>query len=141
MRHQLRTLFTASALVFALAFGMAACSTLPRVVGAETAQTIELRALQGAKAALKVWSLAQKAALVYGRLPNCDPEIPDFKVCKEPKVWAKMKDVGDEYSAKILAARPLVEAGTDDVAFLVGVTALVNEGVIEINEARGVSAQ
>lgn len=141
MRQHLKVLFTASALVFALAFGMAACSTLPRVVGAETAQTIELKSLQGARAALKVWSLAQRAALVYGRMPNCDPAIPDLKVCKDPKVWAKVKDVDLEYSAKILAARPLVEAGTDDVAFLVGVTALVNEGVIEINEAKGVSVQ
>lgn len=139
MRTQLRTLFAASALVIGL--GMVACSTLPRVVGAETAQTIELRALQGAKAALKVWSLAQKAALVYGRMPDCDPAIPDLKICKDAKVWKKVQNVDLEYSAKILAARPLVEAGTDDVAFLVGVTALVNEGVIEINEAKGVSVQ
>ncbi|MBL8780806.1 MAG: hypothetical protein JNL06_07655, partial [Alphaproteobacteria bacterium] len=62
-------------------------------------------------------------------------------ICKDPKVWKKVQNVDLEYSAKILAARPLVEAGTDDVAFLVGVTALVNEGVIEINEAKGVSVQ
>lgn len=137
MRTQLRTLFAASALVVGLGFGMAACSTLPRVVGAETAQKVESASLKAAKTALVVWSYTQDGVLIYGRLPNCDPELPDLKICKDPKVWQKVKAIEATTSATILAAKPIVEAGTDDVAFLAGVVSAVNEAIININEAKG----
>ncbi len=137
MRTHLRTLFTASALVVGLGFGMAACSTLPRVVGAETAQQVESASLKAARTALIVWSYTQDGVLIYGSLPNCDPENPDLKFCKSRSAWAKVKEIEATTSATILAAKPMVEAGTDDAAFLMGVASAVNEAIIQINEAKG----
>lgn len=141
MRTTLRTLLTASGLVVALSVGMVGCSTLPRVVGVETAQKVELNALRAARTALTVYSLAQDAALFYGRQTPCVADVPEFKLCRDPKVWAKIKQIDAEYTPKVLAARPLIEAGTDDVAFLTGTIAMVNEGVIKLNQAKGVAVQ
>jgi hypothetical protein len=141
MRRALHVSFLASALVVGLGLALAApgCASLPRVVGAETAAKVELTALKAAKTSLTVWAYTQRGVLIYGHLPNCDPQLPDLKICKDREAWGKVKSIEAATTATILAARPIVEAGTDDAAFLMGVAAAVNTAIIEINEAKGVS--
>ena len=137
MRTILKVQAATYAAILTLGLGMASCSTMPRVVGAETATKVEQTSLRAAKTALTVWSLTQDAILVYGRLPYCDPELPDLHVCKGRASWAKVKAIEAQTSAVVLAAKPIVEAGTDDAAFLMGVVAAVNDGFVAVNQAKG----
>ena len=138
MRIILRVQAIACVAIVALAVSMSlnACSSLPRVVGAETATKIENASLKAAKTSLTVWKITQDAVLITGRLPRCDDALPDLKICVTAKTWAKIKQIEATTSATILAARPIVEAGTDDVAFLTGVVQAVNDAQIAIAEAK-----
>lgn len=136
MRFTVRTMLTASAVTIALALSLTGCASLPRIIGAETATKMETASLKAAKTSLIVWRITQDAVLVYGRLPACDPAIPDAKVCRSAGAWDKIKSVELTTTAAILAARPLVEAGSDDIAFLAGVVTTVNNAQIAIAQAQ-----
>lgn len=127
----------AYAAILAVGLHLSGCTTLPRVVGEEAAAKAEVASLKAAKTALTVWSYTQDGILIYGRLPNCDPELPDMKICKDRDAWAKIKRIEAQTSATILAAKPLIEAGSNDIAFLAGVVSAVNEAIINVNEAKG----
>lgn len=139
MKHQTFVSIAAGVAIAMLAavMGLQGCSTLPRVVGAETAQTLEQRTLQTARASLKTWKIVQRGVKIYGALPYCDPEIPERVLCRGRKAWAEVKRVEKATSDFIEGRRALVLAGTDDTLFLVEVTQTVIDAQLAVDAAKG----
>ncbi len=157
MRTHLRTLFTASAAVITLALflTLTACqSTLQfaaDVTGTDVvSENVRANAYKAAKVALVAWGGAvspecengtlppeqcvggiQKLIYTYAKLPPCVDG--QFYICRYEGPWQRIKKIEGQTSAALLAAKPLIEAGTDDVALLMSIPALVHDAKAAID--------
>lgn len=61
----------------------------------------------------------------YGKLPPCVEG--QFYICRYEGPWQRIKKIEGQTTAALLAAKPLIEAGTDDVALLMSIPALVHD--------------
>jgi len=142
-----------SILVLALSVGGCA-STLGFVAdtfGVEIVpETVRQKAYKAAKVAFTAWGGplcqvgdlelpsckaggVQGLILIYGRLPLCSPGVV---ICKHQGAWDRIKDIEQRTSATLQAARPLIEAGTDDVALLMSLPETVHDAQAAINDAQ-----
>jgi hypothetical protein len=66
--------------------------------------------------ALAAYELTQRAALIYGNLKPCDadPKSAFERICRDAKVWAKIKAADKAAVAAIVAATPVLNAESVD---------------------------
>lgn len=139
MLVHLRVLFTASALVLGLSFGLTGCASVLKFT-ADTfdvevvPETVQQQAYKAASVSFTAWEGVQRAILKYGQLAPCVDGGP--LVCRSAKAWAKIKEIEGKTSATLLAAKPLIEAGTDDVALLMSIPSVVYDAQQAFNAAQ-----
>lgn len=126
MKHLIRTLGIASALVITLWIGGCA-STLQftaDTLGVDViSESVQTKAYKAASVSFTAWEGVQRAIEIYGHLPPCQTGGP--LVCRSAKAWAKIRTIEAQTSATLLAAKPLIEAGSNDVDLLMSLPAAV----------------
>lgn len=130
----MKTILQAMAVTCA-AILMTACALLAPIRADDEAR-------QGAKVALAAYELTQRAALIYGNLKPCDPDPrAAFEyICRNAKVWAKIKAADKAAVTAIVAATPVLNGATADVgqigaalAAIATVRQAVSEAVAQIS--------
>ncbi len=76
-------------------------------------------ARRAAKVTLAAYEAAQQAILIYGRLPACETPTAMAPLCRDAKLWTKIKTVEAAATKAILAATPVLSAKTADTGQLV----------------------
>lgn len=129
MKTILRAMAAMSAAIF-----LTACALLAPMRADDEAR-------QGAKVALAAYELTQRAALIYGNLKPCDPDPKSAfeRICRDAKVWAKIKAADKAAVTAIVAATPVLNAEAADIgqisnalAAIATVKAAVNEALTQI---------
>lgn len=139
MKTEIRTLFTASAAVIVLALGLSGCASVLKFT-ADTfevdvvSQSVQTKAYKAASVAFTAWEGIQGAIKVYGRLAPCVTDGP--LVCRSSTAWQKIKMIELRTTNTLQAARPLIEAGTDDVELLMSIPAVVYDAQKEVTNAK-----
>lgn len=124
------------ALMPMLLIPIAGCQTATALLGADREKSYEQIAYETAIAAVDTYHGLQKLTLVYGHYPYCDPAQPAVLLCKKPKQWARVKVVTEAVTKKMESLVPLIDAHSDDVAFLMNVAAIVNQAQVDIAQAK-----
>ncbi len=102
----LRTLFVASAATL-----LTACALL---------QPLDADARRTARIVLTAYEVTQQAILIYGRLPDCEPNLPPL--CKDPALWRKLK-------AADAMATSAIATGAGAVMAIEAVTTLLKRAI------------
>ena len=76
-------------------------------------------ARRAAKVTLAAYEAAQQAILICGRLPACETPTAMAPLCRDAKLWTKIKTVEAAATKAILAATPVLSAKTADTGQLV----------------------
>lgn len=105
-------------LAMAAAIVLTACALL-QPLGADG------EARRAAKVTLAAYETTQQAILIYGRLPNCDPEAGAIRLCKDRAVWAKIKIVEAGATHAIAEATPVLNGAQADAGQLVAALAAI----------------
>lgn len=94
-------------------------------------------ARHGAKVALAAYELTQRAALIYGNLKPCDPDPKSAfeRICRDAKVWAKIKAADKAAVAAIVAATPVLNAETVDAGEIARALAAIATVKTAVDEA------
>lgn len=114
--------------LLALALSVGGCASSLKLV-ADTfdvevvPEKVKEQAYKAASVSFTAWEGVQRAILKYGQLELCVDGGP--VVCRSAKAWARIKEIEGKTSATLLAAKPLIEAGTDDVALLMSIPSVV----------------
>ncbi|NOT41022.1 MAG: hypothetical protein HOP13_11060 [Alphaproteobacteria bacterium] len=107
MRHILNTLAAAT-----IATLLAACALLqPLDADGDARRT--------AKITLTAYEAAQQAILIYGRLPACESTAAVGPLCRDAKLWAKIKTVEAAATKAIAAATPVLNGAEPDTGQLI----------------------
>lgn len=115
MRRVVNTLLTASVAVV-----VTACALLQPFGRDDEARRV-------AKVTLAAYEAAQQAILIYGRLPTCDAEADVVRLCKDAKVWARIKAVEKAATTAIAEASPVLNGTEADAGrLLAALTAIEN---------------
>lgn len=93
-------------------------------------QDVKQGAYKAASVSFTAWESIQDGVKRYGRLPPCEPGLI---LCRHTDAWKTIKDVEARTTATLLAAKPLIEAGTDDVSLLMSIPSVVHDAQAAIN--------
>ena len=83
-------------------------------------QPLDDDARRSAKLALTAYEATQQAILIYGRLPDCEPNLPPL--CKDPALWRKLK-------AADATATSAIATGADVVTAITAVNTLLKHAL------------
>lgn len=109
MRHILRTMLIASALVVTLGVSLTGCETLNALSG------VDAGARRAAKVAFTAYTdFVQPAILTYGQLPDCTPANPALKICKSHARWQDIKALEAKATTSVQAAGAVIQAASGD---------------------------
>ena len=139
MRAHLRVLLTASFLTIALGVGLSGCASILKFT-ADTfevdvvSQTVQQKAYKAASVAFTAWEGIQGSIKIYGRLAPCVTDGPI--ICRSSKAWNKIKAIELKTTNTLQAARPLIEAGSNDVDLLMSIPSVVYDAQTAFNEAK-----
>lgn len=92
-------------------------------------------ARRGAKITLAAFEATQQALLIYGRLPTCD-ETGVLKLCKDRKLWGKIKAVDKAASLAIAKAAPVLNGSQADAGELAAAFLAIEEVKAAVREAQ-----
>ena len=124
----MRTVINIQLAMFA-AIALTACALLTPL-----GQDDEAR--RGAKITLAAYETTQQAILIYGRLPNCDPEAGVVRLCKRREVWAKIKIVEAAATRAIAEATPVLNGAEADAGQLVAALMAIENVKAAVVEAQ-----
>ena len=102
MRAILNTLAAAT-----VATLLAACALLQPLDADDDAR-------RAAKITLTAYEATQQAILIYGRLPRCDTPAAVAPLCRDAKLWTKIKTVEAAATKAIAAATPVLNGAEVD---------------------------
>lgn len=147
MRHHLRVLFSASALVVGLSFGMAGCASTLQLA-ADTfgvdvvSESVKQKAYKAALITFVAWGGApspecqrgerpqaeciggiQELIYRYGKLSPC--QNTTSVLCRDDAAWSRIKSLELKTSHTLAAVEPVIAAGTDDVALMMALPTVV----------------
>jgi hypothetical protein len=95
-----------------IAVMLAACALL-QPVGADD------DARRAAKVTLTAYEAAQQAILIYGNLPPCEAQTALAPLCRDAKLWARIKTVEAAATEAIASATPVLNGREADTGQLV----------------------
>jgi hypothetical protein len=95
-----------------IAVMLAACALL-QPVGADD------DARRAAKVTLTAYEAAQQAILIYGNLPPCEAQTAAAPLCRDAKLWARIKTVEAAATEAIASATPVLNGREADTGQLV----------------------
>lgn len=75
----------------------------------------------------------QGLILMYGKLPPCETGII---ICRSSKAWPVIKEIERKTTAVLASAKPLIEAGSDDVSLLLSLPEAVFDAQAAIDAAQ-----
>lgn len=125
--------------LLALALSVGGCASLLKFT-AETfdvqviPEKVQQQAYKAASVGFTAWEGIQAATLKYGMLAPCGPG--QTLICRDAVVWARLKEIEAQTSASLLSTKPLIEAGSDDVALLLSVPAAVYDAQAAFAKAK-----
>lgn len=93
-------------------------------------EKVRQQAYKAASVSFTAWEGIQDGVKRYGRLPPCEPGLV---LCRHADAWRKVKDIEVRTSAALVAAKPLIEAGTDDIGLLMSIPSVVHDAQAAIN--------
>lgn len=135
MKRILQAMALASALVITLGVCLTGCASTLQFA-ADTfdveivPEKVRASAYKAASVSFTAWEGIQDGVKRYGRLPPCEPGLI---LCRHADAWRKIKDIEARTSAVLLAAKPLIEAGDDDVSLLLSIPSVVHDAQAAIN--------
>ncbi len=97
-----------------------AASTATLLTACALLQPLDADARRTARIVLTAYEATQQAILIYGRLPDCEPNLPPL--CKDPALWRKLK------AADATATRAIA-TGADAVMAIEAVTTLLKRAI------------
>jgi len=84
-------------------------------------------ARRAAKITLTAYEATQQAILIYARLPACEALTAVAPLCRDQKLWTKIKTVEAAATKAIAAATPVLNGQAPDVGqLLAALTAIEN---------------
>lgn len=100
-------IFNVSALLFVLS--LSGCALMKPSQGT----------LQDTEVAISIWTdFVQPTIITYGSLPDCTPDNPNLKVCKDRPTWLKIKAAAWAAHTAIQAAAPVLLGDVPDTGQL-----------------------
>lgn len=113
-----------------VAIALTACALLAPI-------GVDDEARRSAKVALATYELAQQGALIYGNLKPCDPDPKSAfeRICRDAKVWAKIKAADKGAVAAIVAATPVLNGERADIGQIGNALAAIATVKAAVNEA------
>ncbi|MFM9863605.1 MAG: hypothetical protein ACKVRO_08360 [Micropepsaceae bacterium] len=115
MRAILNTLAVAT-----IATLLAACALLQPLDADDDAR-------RAAKITLTAYEATQQAILIYGRLPPCDAPAAVGPLCRDAKLWTKIKTVEAAATRAIAAATPVLNGESADTGQLIAALIAIGE--------------
>lgn len=88
-------------------------------------ETVQQNAYKAASVSFTAWEGVQDGVKMTGKLPRCTEAVK--LLCVSQGAWEKIQGIEKQTSATLLSLRPAVEAGTDDVALLMSIPAIVHD--------------
>lgn len=79
------------------------------------------------------WERIQDGIKRYGRLQPCVDNGQPKILCRDPETWKFIQEKERQVSGVLEAARPLIEAGSNDVQLLMSIPQVVQEAQIAIS--------
>lgn len=130
MKRILQTLFVSAALLVspgcASTLGLVADITGTEIVS----EKVQQQAYKAASVSFTAWESAQDGVERLGRLPRCTEAVK--LLCVSQGTWDSVKAIEKKTSAALLSLKPAFEAGTDDVALLMSIPAIVHDATAAI---------
>jgi hypothetical protein len=93
-------------------------------------------ARRAAKVTLAAYEATQQATLIYARLPACEAKAAVAPLCRDAKLWAKIKTVEATATKAIAAATPVLNGETADAGQLVAALIAIESVKSAIAEAQ-----
>jgi predicted small lipoprotein YifL len=124
----MRTILNTLAAAY-VAAALAACALLQPLEADDDAR-------RAAKITLTAYEAAQQAILIYARLPTCDAEAGLTRLCRNAKLWTKIKTVEAAATKAIAAATPVLNGAKLDEGELVAALIAIGEVKSAVAEAQ-----
>ena len=112
-----------------IALALAACALLQPMGAADDAR-------RAAKVTLTAYETAQQAILIYARLPLCDAKAGIGGLCRDRKLWTKIKAVEASATKAIAAATPVLNGTKADAGELIAALVAIDQVKAAIQEAQ-----
>ncbi len=124
MKHIVTTLAAST-----IAVMLAACALLQPL-------NADGEARRAAKVTLTAYEATQQAILIYARLPACEAPAAVAPLCRDAKLWAKIKTVEVAATKAIAAATPVLNGDEADAGQLVAALIAIESVKSAITEAQ-----
>ena len=126
MKRILLTLSFATIVSLSLGGCASTLGLVADITGTEiVSEKVQQQAYKAASVSFTAWESAQDGVERLGKLPRCTEAVK--LLCVSQGTWDSVKGIEKKTSAALLALRPAFEAGTDDVALLMSIPAIVHD--------------
>lgn len=93
---------------------------------------VQQNAYKAASVSFTAWESVQGLVEKTGHLPRCTEAVKFL--CVSQATWDKVKDIEARTSATLLSLKPAIEAGSNDVALLMSIPAIVHDAQAAIQK-------
>jgi predicted small lipoprotein YifL len=124
----MRTILNTLAAAY-LAAALTACALLQPLDADDEAR-------RAAKITLTAYEATQQAILIYGRLPACETPAAIAPLCRNAKLWTKIKTVEAAATKAIAAATPVLNGTKLDEGELLAALIAIGDVKAAIEEAQ-----